>query len=147
MAPKRAEEQIVIERPPQECFDALTDYDSMTEWQSTVKSCEVVSRDAQGRGKEVLWEIDVKLRTISYPLLYEYDEPHLISCSYLEGDVKDLSGEYIFEDRGDGTTLATFSLLIEPGVWVPAKIAKMLNDQVMKRSLEDLKKRVESVAA
>ena len=144
MGAKRAEQQILIEGLPQSCFDALTDYESMPDWQSTVKSCEVLSRDDQGRGSEVAWKIDAKVRSLSYTLGYSYEEPHWIGCRYIEGDVKDLESEYIFEDRGDGTTLATFTLRVDPGTWVPGKIARMLNDQVMKRSLQDLKRRVEA---
>ena len=144
MAGKRAEQQVVIEDSPQACFDALTDYDDMASWQSTVKSCEVVSRDGEGRGRVVDWEIDAKVRSISYRLEYSYEPPHWIGCRYLDGDVRDLDAEYIFEDRGDGSTLATFSLRVDPGSWVPGKAVDVLNDQVMKRSLEDLKRRVEA---
>ena len=133
----------MIEGPPQACFEALTDYDSMPEWQSTVRSVEVVSRDEKGRGKEVAWEIDAKIRTLAYRLEYEYEEPHRIGYRYVEGDVNDLDGEYIFEDQGDGTTLATFMLRLDPGMWIPGKVVSVLNDQVMARSLEDLKGRVE----
>ena len=144
MAGKRAEQQVVIESSPQACFDALTDYEGMPSWQSTVKSCDVVSRDDEGRGRVVDWEIDAKIRSVSYRLEYSYEPPHWIGCRYLDGDVRDLDAEYIFEDRGDGSTLATFSLRVDPGTWVPGKVVDVLNDQVMKRSLADLKERVET---
>ena len=79
MAHRKAERQIVIADRPQACFEALTDYESMPSWQSTVKSCEVLSRDEAGRGREVSWEIDAKVRAISYRLEYEYEEPHRIA--------------------------------------------------------------------
>jgi ribosome-associated toxin RatA of RatAB toxin-antitoxin module len=144
MPRKRAEQQLVVEASPHACFAALTDYEGMPAWQSTVKSCQVVSRDGDGRGREVAWEIDARVRSITYRLEYSYEEPHWIGCRYVEGDFKDLDAEYIFEDRGDGTTLATFSVRVEPGYWVPGKVADVLSDQVMKRSLEDLKRRVEA---
>jgi hypothetical protein len=49
----------------------------------------------------------------------------------------------VFEDRGDGTTLARYSLALDPGVWLPGPLQKVLSDQVMKGSVEDLKRRVE----
>jgi hypothetical protein len=55
-----------------------------------------------------------------------------------------VDGELVLEDRGDGTTLATYSLALDPGVWLPGRLQKILNDQVMKGSVEDLKRRVES---
>ena len=147
MPRKRAEQQLVVEASPHACFAALTDYDEMPAWQTTVKSCQVISRDRDGRGREVAWEIDTEVRSIAYRLEYSYEEPHWIGCRYLGGDFEDLDGEYIFEDRGDGTTLATSSLRVEPGYWVPGRVAELLGDQVMKRSLEDLKRHVEAVDA
>jgi uncharacterized membrane protein len=140
---KHAEQQIVVEGTPQQCFDALLDYESFPEWQRAVKSVEVVKRDRSGRGLDVEFEIDAKVRTIHYQLRYSYEPPHRIAWEYLGGDVKDVDGEMVLEDRGDGTTLATYSLALDPGVWLPGPLQKVLNDQVMKGSVEDLKRRVE----
>ena len=141
---KHAEQQIVVDGTPQECFDALLDYESFPDWQRAVKSVEVMNRDRHGRGRDVAFEIDAKVRTIHYRLRYSYEPPHRIAWAYLEGDVKDVDGEMVLEDRGDGTTLATYSLALDPGVWLPGPLQKMLNDQVMKGSVEDLKRRVEA---
>jgi uncharacterized membrane protein len=140
---KKAEQQIVVEGTPQECFDALVDYESFPSWQRAVKSVSVETRDSAGRGEEVSFEIDAKVRTIRYTLRYSYEPPGRISWDYVSGDVKDVDGEMVFEDRGDGTTLATYSLALDPGVWLPGPLQKVLNDQVMKGSVEDLKRRVE----
>jgi uncharacterized membrane protein len=144
MGAKRAERQILIEAPPQDCFDALTDYDTFPEWQSAVKSCEVISRDERGRGKNVAFEIDARVKTVSYTLVYSYEEPHLITWDYVDGDLKDVDGDYEFEDRGGAGTLATYTLLIDPGIWLPGKLATTLSEQVMKGHMEDVKRRVEA---
>ena len=141
---KHAEQQIVVEGTPQECFDALLDYESFPEWQRAVKSVEVEKRDRSGRGMDVAFEIDAKVKTIHYRLRYSYEPPHRIAWDYVEGDVKDVDGEMVLENRGDGTTLATYSLALDPGVWMPGPLQKVLNDQVMKGSVEDLKRRVEA---
>jgi uncharacterized membrane protein len=144
---KHAEQQAIVAGTPQQCFDALVDYESFPDWQRAVKSVEVVTRDRAGRGEQVAFEIDAKVRTIRYTLRYSYEPPHRIGWDYVEGDVKDVDGEFVLEDRGDGTTLATYSLALDPGVWLPRPLQKVLSDQVMKGSVEDLKKRVESGAA
>jgi uncharacterized membrane protein len=141
---KRAEHSLIVDAPAPACFDALVDYETFPEWQQAVRSVEVVTRYPDGRGREVAFEIDAKVRQVSYRLEYAYDEPHLITWDYLGGDIKDVDGEYRLEDRGDGTTLATYALALDPGVWLPGPVAKVLNDQVMKRSVEDLKRHVES---
>ena len=147
MGTRRAERQIEIEAPPQRCFEALLDYESFPEWQRAVKSVEVLSRDSEGRGKEVEFEIDAKVRSIRYTLDYSYEEPHLVSWRYVAGDVRDVDGELVLEDQGEGVTLATYSLRLDPGVWLPGKLATMLSEQVMHGALEDLKHRVEGAPA
>jgi hypothetical protein len=92
----------------------------------------------------VRFAIDAKVRQVAYTLRYSYEPPHLVTWDYVDGDVKSVDGEYVFEDQGDGTTLATYSLDIDPGVWLPGRVKKLLTDQVMKRSVEDLKRRVEN---
>jgi uncharacterized membrane protein len=141
---KRAERQIVIEGSQQECFDAIVDYESFPDWQRAVKDVEVLSRHRDGRGKHVAFEIDAKVRTVRYTLDYSYEEPHHVGWRYVEGDPKNVTGELVLENRGDGTTLATYSLAIDPGVWLPDPLVTALNEQVMHGALEDLKKRVEA---
>jgi uncharacterized membrane protein len=142
---KQAEQQAVIHAAPQACFDAITDYETFPEWQDAVRSVDVLSRYPDGRGRKVAFAIDAKVKSISYRLEYSYDEPSHITWDYLGGDVKDIAGEYRFEDQGDGTTLATYSVALDAGVWLPGPVARILNNQVMKRSVEDLKRRVESI--
>lgn len=143
MSERGAERSIEVAAPPQACFEALTDYESMPEWQSSVKRCEVVSRDEHGRGLEVDYKIDAKLRSIRYRLRYSYDEPHRIDVGYVEGDMKDLSGVYTLEPEGEGT-LVTLSLGVTPGVRVPGPLERILEGRLMHGALDDLKKRVES---
>ena len=76
---------------------------------------------------------------------YSYEAPHRIDWDYLGGDVRDIDGEMTFEEQDDGLTLVTYSVALDAGVWMPGPIRKVLSDQVMKRSVEDLKRRVESL--
>lgn len=144
MGAKRAEHQTIITGTPQQCFEALTDYDAVVAWQSSAKRCEVRRTDSSGRGKEVFWELEAQTRPISFTLTYKYEPPSWIGYGYVEGDISDSQGEYTFEDRADGTTLATLSMRLDPGVWIPDPVAKALEEQIMKRTLEDLKTHVEA---
>ncbi len=89
--------------------------------------------------------IDAKVKKVSYRLEYSYEEPWRITWEYLGGDVKDIDGSFEFEDQGDGTTLATYAVALDAGVWMPGPVKKVLSGQVMKRSVDDLKRRVESL--
>ena len=141
---KKASQQARIAASAQECFDAIVDFETYPEWQEAVQSCEVLSRDDAGRARRVRTTIDAKVKRVSYTLDYSYDEPHAVSWDFVEGDPKRVEGEFVFEEDADGMTLATYSLRLDAGVWIPGPIAKVLNDQVMKRAVEDLKRRVES---
>lgn len=137
----------VIAGDPQACFEAITDYESFTEWQPAVKSCTVLKRDGDGLGTVVEFEIDAKIKKISYTLRYSYDQPERISWDYVEGDLKSIEGEYLFEDLGDGSTRATYRLALDPGMFFPKPIRKFLAEHTMKDSVQALKHRVEEVLA
>ena len=135
---------LLIEAEPAVCFDEITSYETFPEWQAAVKEVDVLSRDSAGLGRDVRFVIDARVRVVSYTLRYSYERPHLVTWDYLQGDVRSVDGSFAFADEGDGTTLATYALDINPGVWLPGPVKKMLTGQVMKRSVEDLKRRVEN---
>ena len=135
-----------IAASPQACFDELTSYGELTSWQGALKRCEVVERDAEGRGSVVDYEISTPIRSINYRLRHTYEEPHLIRGEMVAGDAREFRGEWTFEPAGEGTR-ATFSLSIDPGFWVPEKVKRMLQETVMKRTMDDLRERVEGRAS
>jgi len=127
----------VIAADPVLVFDTVADFSTYAEWQGPVRSVDVRSDGV------VAFEIDVKVRTIRYTLRYHLEPPKRIWWELVEGDPKHVSGEYTFEDLGDGSTRATYRLDIDPGGFVPGPVKKVLRDQVMKGSVADLKREVE----
>ena len=140
---KHGQQQALIEASPQDCFAAITDYESFPEWQDAVQEVEVLSRYDDGLGREVAFVVDARVKKVRYRLEYSYDEPGCIEWEYRGGDVKDIDGSFTFEEQEEGLTLATYSVLLDAGVWMPGPVKKVLSGQVMKRSVEDLKRRVE----
>jgi ribosome-associated toxin RatA of RatAB toxin-antitoxin module len=128
----------------QECFDAITEFESYAEWASGVKTCRVLERDDQGRGSLIEMVLDLRLRTIRYVLRYGYDEPAHLWWKSVDGDVKLIDGDYRFEDQGDGTTRMTYSVEVDPGMFVPGPVKSMLAGVTVKNAVRDLKRRVES---
>lgn len=128
---------------PQACFDALTDYERLPEWQGAVKEARILERDRRGRGSIVAYEVDARVKTVRYRLRQVYDEPRRVASRYLDGDFRDFAGEWRFEPRDDGGTHAELDLRIDPGRFVPGPLRSAIADAVMRRALRDLKRHLE----
>jgi carbon monoxide dehydrogenase subunit G len=140
------EQSTEIAAPPEACFDAIVDYESFPEWQDAVTATDVIERYDDGLGKIVEVHVDAKVRQVRYRLRYHYERPRRVWWEFVEGDgVHDVEGEFVFEPAGTGT-LATYRLGIDAGVPIPGLIARRLNQGVMRRSVSDLKRRVEGRA-
>jgi ribosome-associated toxin RatA of RatAB toxin-antitoxin module len=132
-----------VAAPPQRCFDLLTDFERLPEWQEAVKSVRVLERDEQGRGSLVEYEVDAKVKTVRYRLRQVYDPPERLGCEYAGGDFRDLSGGWRFIPLDGGSrTRVELDLRIDPGRFVPGPLRGAISDAVMKRSLRDLEARV-----
>jgi hypothetical protein len=126
------------------CFAAAIDFETYPEWQSLVHAVDVSTTDAAGRGREVEFEVDLKLRVVRYALIYDYTEPHAIRWTYAGGDAKDVTGSYSFrESSRPGVTTARYELEIDLGVPVPPLLRNRLQREFMRRSVRELKARVE----
>ncbi len=132
-----------IAASPQECFDALTDFERLPEWQGAVRDVRVLERDEQGRGIVVEYEVDARFKTVRYRLRQVYDEPRLLGSEYLGGDFRDFAGEWRFVPAGEDQTRVDLDLRIDPGRFVPRPLRAAISDAVMRRALRDLKAHVE----
>jgi ribosome-associated toxin RatA of RatAB toxin-antitoxin module len=118
----------------------MLDFERLPEWQRAVKSASVLSRDSDGRAREVAYEIDVRVAVVRYTLRHIYEPPRRIGSAYVEGDFRDCEGEWTFDDLGNGSTQAGFRLRIDPGRIIPRPVVRMLNSRVMKGSMDDLQR-------
>jgi hypothetical protein len=130
-----------IAATPEACLAALLEFASYPDWQTAVKSAEVLE---DGSDPVVEFRVDAKLKTIRYVLRYHPEPPSRLWWEYVEGDARSVSGEYALQDLGDGTTRATYRLEIDPGRFVPGPVKKALTEGVMRTSVRELKARVES---
>ena len=141
-----ATREVIVAAPAQACFDALTGYEHLPEWQSNVRGCTVLTRDDEGRGRDVEYEIDAKVRTVHYRLRHDYDEPWRIGSTYLEGDFKHFEGHYDFAEAGEGCRV-TLRVAIDPGLRLPRPLVRVVNEAVLGRALTELREHVEEVYA
>ena len=144
MGERRVEQAAEVAATPELCFEAAVDYDTVADWQRAAKAANVVERHPDGLGKVVEWHVDVAVRELRYTLLYSYEPPHRITWDFVKGDlVRDIGGGYGFEPLDDDRTRITYSVTVEPAIRVPGFIARRLEQEMMKRSVEDLKREVE----
>lgn len=69
--------------------------------------------------------------------------PTRIDSEYLSGDFRCFEGEWRFDPLGDGLTRVQVEIRIDPGFPIPGRIVKMLNERVLKSSIDDRCRRLE----
>lgn len=142
------EGSIEVEAPPEACYALVVQLDRYPEWQSQVKRAEVLERDADGRPLVVETQSDARVRVIRYVLRYRHEPPHRMSWTYEDGDVKDATGHYLFEELGSGLTKATYNLNVDPGrrlgLLLRGPLADKVRTYILETTLEELKKTVEA---
>ncbi len=130
----------IVDAPPDQVYELLLDYEQLPGWMRSVRSARPLERDGQGRAREVAYEVDVRVGLVHYTLRHTYDPPRRISSVYVDGDFRDCSGQWTFAPTSNGATAVCFELRIDPGRAIPRPIVKMMNRQVMKGSVEDLRR-------
>jgi ribosome-associated toxin RatA of RatAB toxin-antitoxin module len=138
-----AEHTIEIDASPDEVFDAITDYETFSKWQSAVIDAKVESRQKRSKlGEVVSYEIDGKVRTVRYTLKYNYDRPERIGWDYIEGEgLNRLEGGYEIKPAGAGAT-AKYRVGIDV-TGVPGPILKRVQKETVRKANEDLKAEAE----
>jgi carbon monoxide dehydrogenase subunit G len=141
-----AQGSILIEAPLEEVMEVLEDYESYPEW-ADVRRAEVRERGEGGRATEVAFVVDVPvLGKAAYTLRYRY-APGDTGLSWVtkeaRGAVRDIRGEYLLDEKPDGSTHVTYRLAVELGVLVPGFIRTEGAKRVIENALEKLKRRVE----
>lgn len=143
MADKVAD-NIDVEASAAEIFAVATDFAAYPEWNANIKRVEIKETDDEGRATTVWFEVDAKVKTVTYTLAYDYsDAPDGFSWDLVDGDVKALSGSYRFDEFDDITEVA-YETSLDPGFPLPGFLKRQGEKAIVKGALADLKKRVES---
>lgn len=140
-----AQDSIVIEASPKECFDIIKDYEAYPEFLKETKSVEVVSK--KGQTYQVAYKVKL-IKSISYTLETKHKSPKQISWTFVKGDgvMTNSVGNWLFEKTEDGFTNATYTIEeIEFGLFVPGPIKKKLVGSSLPKMLKSFKERIESI--
>jgi uncharacterized membrane protein len=143
---EHATQQIVINAPPQACFDVAVAFERYPEWAADVKEVVVAERDASGRPSVVRYRAAAFGRSTGYTLRYDYDDaPQRLSWVEVEGDITNkLDGEYEFApvDGGEATEV-TYHLEAEVRIPLPSFVKRRAAVMITHTALRELKARVE----
>lgn len=139
--------QILVDAPPELCYEVICDFERYPEWVRDLKRVEVRERDESGRPWHITFYATAMGRSATYVLEYNYEsEPLRIVWKLLEGDlVKQLDGEYRFVPAPDeeGKTLLTYSLTVDLVVPVPGYVRRRAEARILQAALDGFRKRVE----
>ena len=137
-------DSVDVKATAEEIFEVATDFEAYPEWNTNIKRAEIKETDGQGRATQVFYEVDAKVKTVTYTLEYDYSNaPESFSWDLVDGSVKELSGSYTF-DEFDDVTEVQYETKIDPGFPLPGILKRQAEKQIVKGALADLKKRVES---
>jgi len=140
----KVKDSIDVQATAEELFEVAADFAAYPEWNANIKNVEIKETDEEGRASKVWFEVDAKMKVVTYTLEYDYaSAPEAFSWALVDGDVKELSGSYLF-DEFDEVTEVTYETSIDPGFPVPGFLKRQAEKQIVRSALEDLKKRVES---
>ena len=145
----QATEKIHVDVPPERCFDAAVDFERYPVWAGDVKSAEVLTRDGDGRGHEVRYEVAALGKTIRYTLEYEYEAaPNGFSWRLVEADMlRALDGSYRFQPDGGGGTDLTYMLAVDISIPMPGFMKRKAAGMIVQNALREFKRYAESDGA
>jgi ribosome-associated toxin RatA of RatAB toxin-antitoxin module len=142
----RLSDSIVVKADPDSIMDVIADFDTYLEWQDEIKDVEVLETDDDGWATRVRFKVDAMITEVNYVLAYTYTDTAM-RWTLVEADkLKSQQGSYELADQGDGTTLVTYNLELEPSIKVPSMIRKQGTKRIATAALKSLKRRVESGA-
>jgi uncharacterized membrane protein len=136
-----------IEAPADLCYTAIADFDAYPSWSSPITKIAVLDRHPDGFARRVEFFLDMKLRTVRYVLEYIWSPPHRLSWTYVEGDLEDIVGSYVFEPVDARRANATCSQSVALGFWVPGILRRTLEASALRQSVLEFKAEAERRAA
>ena len=146
-----ARQEAVIAAPVDELWAVLVDFEHYPSWAADLKQVEVLERDEEGRGVEVLYRAAAMGRSTTYVLRYDHsDAPNRIPWVLARGDImRRLDGAYtLLPDPDDATrTKVVYDLVVELVVPLPGFVKSRAEHKIIHTALRDLRTHVEGKPA
>ena len=106
---------VEIDAPRERCYEIAADIEGAPEWQGSLEDVEVLERDDQRRPLVVETLSDATVKKVRAQLRFGYDPPGGITWEQEKGELKWLTGSWVFEELGADRTRATYALRADPG--------------------------------
>jgi len=144
---EQAKEHTTIDAPVEQCFEALTDFESYPEWAGDLKEAKIVERDERDRALVVEFRAAAMGRSTTYRLRYDYSgAPNRLGWQLDTGDIqRELDGAYELRpaDGDPGSTEVSYELSIDLIMPIPGFVKRRAEARILKTALDELKARVE----
>jgi ribosome-associated toxin RatA of RatAB toxin-antitoxin module len=136
---------ILIGSDAADVMAVIADFPGYPEWVQGVKVAEVVEEGADGRARQVYFELDASPIRDQYTLRYEWDGDHAVRWSLVEGRMlKAMDGACELEERPDRTTEVTYRLAVDLAIPMIGMLKRKAEKVIIDNALKGLKQRVES---
>lgn len=137
--------QFVIDRPPQQVWQALTDYSKYPQIFHRIQSCRIIRR--QG---DLIW-IESELKPhlfVRHPVNRTLNDlrgkPQRLDWQLLEGNFKEVRGWWQLAATGDGNRCQVdYVIAVDPGPVIPKFLVSFVLSFVQKEVIAELKSFVE----
>ena len=106
---------VEIDASRERCYQIAADIEGAPEWQGSLEDVEVLERDDQRRPLVVETLSDVTVKKVRAQLRFSYDPPGGLTWEQEKGELKWLTGSWVFDELGAGRTRATYALRADPG--------------------------------
>jgi ribosome-associated toxin RatA of RatAB toxin-antitoxin module len=137
---------LVISADPGSIMGVIADFDSYPLWAQGVKKADVVHDGADGRAKEVYFELDASPIKDAYTLSYDWRGDESVTWTLVQGKMlKRMEGAYELADHGDGSTEVTYRLAVEISIPMIGMLRRKAEKVIIDTALKGLKRRVESL--
>jgi uncharacterized membrane protein len=139
---------VEIDAPRDRVYEIAADIEGAPDWQGTLEDVEVLERDDQKRPLLVETLSDATVKKVRAKLRFGYDPPDGITWEQEKGEMKWLTGSWVFEDLDGGGTRATYGLRADPGrmlgLLLRGPVEGKVKEMLTKSAAEGLKEKAEA---
>jgi uncharacterized membrane protein len=139
---------VEVDAPRERCYEIAADIEGAPEWQGTLEDVEVLERDDERRPLVVETLSDATVKKVRARLRFGYDPPDGLNWEQEKGEMKWLTGSWVFEELGAGRTRATYALRADPGrmlgLLLRGPVEGKVKEMLTKSAAEGLKEQAES---